>query len=256
MNVSLNIVKVGGHIVEDDLELHNLLDAFSKIEGKKILVLGGGRVATALASQLGITTQMIDGRRVTTEEMLRIVTMVYAGLISKTVVAALQLKGVNAIGLCGADMNLILSQKRPVEPIDYGFVGDVKEVNANGLSTLLDMGSVPVLCPITHDGQGQLLNTNADTIAQEVASALALKYDVTLTFCFEKEGVLLNENDPSSVRRQLRKKDFFVYRKEGRVCGGMIPKLENAFMAIEAGVKKVVITSAQKLGTDSGTTIL
>lgn len=256
MKKTLNIVKVGGSVVENDESLNTLLGAFCSIKGNKILVTGGGKIATRLAAELGIPSVMIEGRRITDEPMLRIVTMVYAGLVSKNVVAELQAKGVNAIGLCGADMNIINCVKRPVGRIDYGFVGDVKNVNATALRTLIDAGAVPVLCPITHDGLGQLLNTNADTIASSIASALAADYDVTLTYCFEKNGVLLDPDDPTSVIREMRKADFERYRDEEIVSGGMIPKLENAFNAIEAGVNKVVITNAQNLGTDSGTECL
>ncbi|MCQ2177125.1 MAG: acetylglutamate kinase [Bacteroidales bacterium] len=256
MKKTLNIVKVGGQVVEDDSSLNLLLDAFCRIQGNKILVTGGGRVATGIASELGIESRMLNGRRITDEPMLRVVTMVYAGLVNKNVVAELQARGVNAIGLCGADMDVIHSVRRPAAPIDYGYVGDVKEVNTKALKTLIDSGAVPVLCPITHDGMGQLLNTNADTIAQSVASSLATDYDVTLTFCFEKNGVLLDPDDPSSVISELRYEDYVRYRESDVIAGGMIPKLDNAFAAIDAGVNKVVITNAAALGTDSGTEII
>lgn len=256
MKKTLNVVKVGGAVVEDDSSLNSLLDAFCSIEGSKILVTGGGRVATALASELGIESRMLNGRRITDESTLRVVTMVYAGLVNKNVVAELQARGVNAIGLCGADMNIIHSAKRPAQPIDYGYVGDVKTVNTKALRTLIDAGAVPVLCPITHDGLGQLLNTNADTIASQVASSLAADYDVTLTFCFEKNGVLLDPDDPSSVIAELRRDDYERYLDEDRIAGGMIPKLDNAFAAVNAGVNKVLITNASSLGTDSGTEII
>lgn len=256
MKKPLNIVKVGGAVVENDASLNTLLAAFCAIKGNKMLVTGGGKIATKMAADLGIASNMIEGRRITDEPMLRIVTMVYAGLVNKNVVAELQAKGVNAIGLCGADMDIIRCTRRPVGRIDYGFVGDVKSVNADALRTLIDAGAVPVLCPITHDGLGQLLNTNADTIASSLAAALAVDYDVTLTYCFEKNGVLLDPDDPTSVIREMRKSDFERYRDEEVVSGGMIPKLENAFNAIDAGVNKVVITNAQNLGTDSGTEII
>lgn len=256
MKKTLNVVKVGGAVVEDDSSLNSLLDAFCSIEGSKILVTGGGRVATALAAELGIESRMLNGRRITDESTLRVVTMVYAGLVNKNVVAELQARGVNAIGLCGADMNIIHSAKRPAQPIDYGYVGDVKTVNTKALRTLIDAGAVPVLCPITHDGLGQLLNTNADTIASQVASSLAADYDVTLTFCFEKNGVLLDPDDPSSVIAELRRDDYERYLDEDRIAGGMIPKLDNAFAAVNAGVNKVLITNASSLGTDSGTEII
>ena len=253
MKMPLNIVKVGGAVVENDESLNTPLAAFCSIEGNKMLVTGGGKIATQMAKDLGIESVMIEGRRITDEPMLKIVTMVYAGYVNKNVVAELQAKGVNAIGLCGADMNIISCVKRPIGRIDYGYVGDVKSVNATALKTLVDAGAVPVLCPITHDGLGQLLNTNADTIASSIAAAMAVDYDVTLTYCFEKNGVLLDPDDPKSVIREMRKEDFERYRDEEIVSGGMIPKLENAFNAIDAGVNKVVITNAQNLGTDSGT---
>lgn len=253
MKMPLNIVKVGGAVVENDESLNTLLAAFCSIEGNKMLVTGGGKIATQMAKDLGIESVMIEGRRITDEPMLKIVTMVYAGYVNKNVVAELQAKGVNAIGLCGADMNIISCVKRPIGRIDYGYVGDVKSVNATALKTLVDASAVPVLCPITHDGLGQLLNTNADTIASSIAAAMAVDYDVTLTYCFEKNGVLLDPDDPKSVIREMRKEDFERYRDEEIVSGGMIPKLENAFNAIDAGVNKVVITNAQNLGTDSGT---
>lgn len=256
MKAPINIVKVGGQVVEDEASLHLLLDAFCELKGNRILVTGGGRVATGIASKLGLESLMLNGRRITDEPMLHVVTMVYAGLVSKTVVAELQARGVNAVGLCGADMNIIRSVRRPAAPIDYGFVGDVSEVNVPALRTLVGSGAVPVLCPITHDGAGQLLNTNADTIAQSVASALAAEYDVTLTFCFEKNGVLLDPEDPSSVIRELRYEDYRRYREAELISGGMIPKLDNAFAAIDSGVNKVVITNAAALGKDSGTEII
>ena len=257
MKEKLTIVKVGGAVVEDEAQLTELLKAFAAIKGAKILVHGGGRRATKVAKRLGIETKMVDGRRITDAAMLEVVTMVYGGLVNKHVVAMLQAQGVDAIGLTGADGDAIRSVKRPLKNgIDYGFVGDVKEVNTKALKMLIDSGAVPVLCPITHDGLGQLLNTNADTIASSLAQALAVEYDVTLTFCFEKNGVLLNPDDPSSVIREMRKADYERYLEEDVISGGMIPKLDNAFAAIDAGVNKVVITNANNLGTDSGTEII
>ena len=256
MKKTLNIVKVGGQVVEDDSRLNTLLSGFCAIPGYKMLVTGGGRTATRMASELGIESHMLNGRRITDEPMLRVVTMVYAGYVSKNVVAELQAKGVNAIGLCGADLDIIRCVKRPAVKIDYGYVGDVKSVNTRELKMLIDAGAVPVLCPITHDGMGQLLNTNADTIASALASALAVEYDVTLTYCFEKKGVLADPDDEDSVIREIRKADFERMREDGSVSEGMIPKLENAFAAIDAGVNKVVITNADNLGQDSGTEII
>ena len=191
----LTLIKVGGKIVEEPDTLQQLLRDFSSIEGHKVLVHGGGRSATKIASQLGIESQMVNGRRITDAEMLKVVTMVYGGLVNKNIVAGLQSLQVNALGLTGADMNIMRSDKRPVKDVDYGFVGDVKEVNADVLASLIQQGIVPVLAPLTHDKQGHMLNTNADTIAGEVAKALAKYFDVTLMFCFEKKGVLLNEDD-------------------------------------------------------------
>jgi acetylglutamate kinase len=251
----LTVVKVGGKVVEEEGQLTRLLADFSVMEGYRILVHGGGRLATKLASALGVESRMVDGRRITDAETLKIVTMVYAGWVSKTIVARLQALNMNAIGLTGADMNVIRSEKRPVETIDYGFVGDVKVVNADALTLLLQQGMTPVLSPLTHDGQGNLLNTNADTIAGETAKALAGKFDVTLMYCFEKSGVLMNEADGHSVIAEMDRRLFRQYREQGIVTGGMIPKLENAFQAIDAGVSQVIITSASDIRKNSGTHI-
>lgn len=251
----LTIIKVGGKIVEEENTLKQLLERFSKIEGKKVLVHGGGRSATALASKLGIESKMVDGRRITDAETLKVVTMVYAGLVNKNIVANLQALGLNALGLTGADMNYMRSDKRPVKTVDYGYVGDVKEVNASLLADLISKDVVPVLAPLTHDKKGNLLNTNADTIAGEAAKALAQYFDVTLTYCFEKKGVLRDENDDDSVIAEINPQLFQEYVEKGIIQGGMIPKLENSFAAINAGVAKVVITKADELGNDSGTVI-
>ncbi len=251
----LTIIKVGGKIVEEEQSLRQLLKDFSQIEGYKVLVHGGGRSATKLAEKLGIESRMVNGRRVTDRDTLEIVTMVYGGLVNKNIVAGLQALGVNALGLTGADMNIIRSEKRPVKEVDYGFVGDVKEVNTETLSSLIQQGIVPILAPLTHDKEGNMLNTNADTIAGETAKALALKFDVTLIYCFEKKGVLMNENDDESVIPDINKTMFEQLVKDGVVQGGMIPKLENAFQAIEKGVKEVIITSASEFGEYAGTRI-
>ncbi len=251
----LTIIKVGGKIVEEENTLKQLLERFSKIEGKKVLVHGGGRSATALATKLGIESKMVDGRRITDAETLKVVTMVYAGLVNKNIVANLQALGLNALGLTGADMNYMRSDKRPVKTVDYGYVGDVKEVNASLLADLISKDVVPVLAPLTHDKKGNLLNTNADTIAGEAAKALAKYFDVTLTYCFEKKGVLRDENDDDSVIAEINPQLFQEYVEKGIIQGGMIPKLENSFAAINAGVAKVVITKADELGNDSGTVI-
>jgi len=251
----LVIVKVGGKIVEEPTSLQQLLTDFAKMEGHKVLVHGGGRSATALATRLGIESKMVNGRRITDEETLKVVTMVYGGLVNKQIVAGLQSLGINALGLTGADLNYMRSEKRPVKDVDYGFVGDVKEVNASILADLIARDVVPVLAPLTHDKMGNLLNTNADTIAGEAAKALAAYFDVTLMFCFEKKGVLKDEHDDDSVIAELTPALFESYVQSGVIQGGMIPKLENAFEALQAGVKSVVITRADLIGGNGGTTI-
>ncbi len=256
MKKKLTLIKVGGQIVEEPETLKALLADFSKIEGCKVLVHGVGRAATRIASQLGIESKMVNGRRVTDAPMLDVVTMVYGGLVNKKIVAGLQSLGVNALGLTGADMNYMRSDKRPVKEVDYGFVGDVKKVNSDLLADLISKGIVPVLAPLTHDGKGNMLNTNADTIAGEAAKALAMHFDVTLMFCFEKKGVLRDANDEESVIPLITKADFEKYVADGTVQGGMIPKLENAFDALQSGVKEVIITRSAEIGKNSGTTIV
>jgi len=251
----LTLIKVGGKIVEEPQTLQQLLADFSKIEGHKVLVHGGGRSATAIAARLGIESKMVNGRRITDEETLKVVTMVYGGLVNKQIVAGLQAIGVNAVGLTGADLNYMRSEKRPVREVDYGYVGDVKEVNAGILADLIAKGVVPVLAPLTHDLKGNMLNTNADTIAGEAAKALAVFFDVTLVYCFEKKGVLLNENDDENIIDEITPKLFEKYVADGTISGGMIPKLENAFEAIKSGVKEVIITRADMIHTSSGTKI-
>jgi acetylglutamate kinase len=251
----LTIIKVGGKIVEEPETLSDLLKRFSGIEGNKVLVHGGGRSATAIAAQLGIESKMVNGRRITDAETLKVVTMVYGGLVNKTIVSKLQALGINALGLTGADMNYMRSEKRPVKEVDYGFVGDVKEVNADLLADLIAKGVVPVLAPLTHDRQGNLLNTNADTIAGEAAKALAKHFEVTLIYCFEKKGVLMNADDDDSVIPEITQPLFKEYVEKEIIQGGMIPKLENAFDAISSGVKEVVITKADEIGEKSGTVI-
>lgn len=252
----LTLIKVGGKIVEEDNSLKDLLKDFSKVEGHKVLVHGGGRSATKIAEQLGIETKMINGRRITDEAMLKVVTMVYGGLVNKTIVAHLQALGIQALGLTGADLNFMLSEKRKVVDIDYGFAGDVRKVNAGLLSKFIKEDIVPVLAPLTHDGQGGMLNTNADTIAGEAAKALAEYFDVTLIYCFEKKGVLMSEADDESVIPVLNEALFKEYVDKGIIQGGMIPKLVNAFEAINAGVKEVIITQASEIHTGNGTKIL
>jgi acetylglutamate kinase len=247
MKDKLTIIKVGGKIVEEPDTLAALLRDFAAIDGFKLLVHGGGRSATKIAAQLGIETQMIDGRRVTDQQMLEVVTMVYGGLVNKTIVARLQALGIDALGMTGADMNILRSDRRPVKTVDYGFVGDVKEVNSQALATLIRAGVVPVIAPLTHDGKGSMLNTNADTMAGETAKGLANEFDVQLVYCFEKAGVLRDENDDDSVIGLVDRDIYAQLRNDGIVVGGMIPKLDNAFEAIDAGVSEVIITKASSL---------
>lgn len=255
MKQKLTVIKVGGKIVEEAATLSQLLNDFASIPGHKVLVHGGGRSATRIATQLGIESQMVNGRRITDAETLNVVTMVYGGLVNKNIVAGLQARGVNALGLTGADMNVICSVKRPVKEVDYGFVGDVEKVDASLLSDLIGKGVVPVMAPLTHDGKGNMLNTNADTIAGETAKALSTLFDVTLVYCFEKKGVLRDENDDGSVIPHITRSEFEQYVSEGVIQGGMIPKLENSFEAINAGVSEVVITLASAINADAGTRI-
>lgn len=251
----LTVIKVGGKIVEEDETLCRLLDDFAAIDGYKVLVHGGGRSATKLATRLGIESRMVNGRRITDADTLQVVTMVYGGLVNKNIVAGLQARGVNALGLTGADLNVIRSDKRPVQDVDYGFVGDVRQVNVDLLADLIYKGVVPVMAPLTHDGNGHLLNTNADTIAGETAKALATRFSVTLVYCFEKKGVLRDENDDNSLIAEINPDQFKQYVAEGIIQGGMIPKLENSFEALRAGVSEVVITQAAAIGRQGGTHI-
>lgn len=252
----LTVVKVGGAVVEDEEQLARLLNDFAAIEGNKVLVHGGGRRATKVAASLGIESKMVNGRRITDRDMLEVVTMVYGGLVNKNVVARLQANGVNALGLTGADMDVLRSRKRPVKDgIDFGYVGDVERADGKALQTLIEAGIVPVMAPLTHDGYGNILNTNADTIAGETAKALAPFYDVTLIYSFEKKGVLANPDDDDSVIPMITPADFERYKADGTVAGGMIPKLENAFAAIDAGVGRVIITLASAIGGKHGTVI-
>lgn len=256
MRQKLTIVKVGGAVVEDEAQLMQLLKDFSAIPGRKVLVHGGGRRATKVAGQLGIETHMVNGRRVTDAEMLQVVTMVYGGLVNKNLVARLQACGVNAVGLCGADGNIIRSHKRPLKDgVDYGFVGDVDKVDHNTLGSMIESSMTPVIAPLTHDGQGNILNTNADTMASETAKALANLYDVTLIFSFEKKGVLSNPDDDDSVIPVITRADFERYQADGTISGGMLPKIENALAAVEAGVERVIITLATAIDGQHGTVI-
>lgn len=245
MKERLTVVKVGGKVVENDTALASLLQWFTAIDAPKILVHGGGKSATRLASQLGIETKMLDGRRITDAKMLEIVTMVYGGAVNKHIVASLQALGVNAIGLTGADMNVIRAHKRNIGEVDYGFVGDIDHVDGECLSELIKRDFVPVIAPLTHDGKGTLLNTNADTIALEIARSLVEIYDVTLHYLFEKKGVLLKPEDEDSFIPVLCKKEYERLIADGIVRDGMIPKLQNAFSALDKGIKRVFISNTE-----------
>ena len=257
----ITIVKVGGAVVEDEAQLSRLLQDFCAIDGPKILVHGGGRRATKIAERLNIETKMVNGRRITDAEMLEVVTMVYGGLVNKNVVARLQALGCDAIGLTGADANILLSAKRPVKmvdgtPVDYGFVGDVKQANGTKIAHFIDTGLIPVIAPLTHDSEGHMLNTNADTMASETAKAMAaVGFDVTLIYAFEKPGVLRNPDDDNSVIATINHADFEVYKADGTISGGMLPKIENALAATDAGVKRVIITQATAIDGLHGTVI-
>ena len=251
----ITVVKIGGNVIDNPAAMKRFLKEFAALEGPKILVHGGGKLATRLAERLELKVQMVDGRRITDAETLRVVTMVYGGLVNKNIVAGLQARGVNALGLTGADMDVIRSVKRPVKDIDYGYVGDVERVDARLLGDLIARGVVPVMAPLTHDGAGNLLNTNADTIASETARALAARFDVTLVYCFEKKGVLRDPDDEDSVIPSLNRRSFEALTADGTIAGGMIPKIENALAAIEAGVKRVIITRADAIDGRSGTLI-
>ena len=256
MKEKLVVVKVGGAVVEDEAQLAQLLTDFAAIPDKKVLVHGGGRRATKVAEALGIETKMVNGRRITDADMLSVVTMVYGGLVNKNVVARLQARGVNALGLTGADMDVIRSHRRPLKDgVDFGFVGDVDKVDGKMLSTLIKQGVTPVMAPLTHDGDGCLLNTNADTIAAETAKALAQYYDVTLIYSFEKKGVLANPDDDDSLIPIITHQDFIRLKADGTITGGMIPKIENALAAIDAGVSKVIITLVTAIDGKHGTVI-
>ena len=258
---SLFIIKIGGNIIDDETKLSLFLNKFAEIKGKKILVHGGGKLATKLAAPLGVEQQMVEGRRITDAETLKIVTMVYAGYINKNIVAKLQSYNCNAIGLSGADGNTISAHKRPLKNgIDYGFVGDVDSVNTQLLENLLSQNLTIVLAPITQDRNGQLLNTNADTIAQETAKALSLKYHVQLIYTFEKSGVLLDATDDKSVISSIKQGYYVELKQKQVIFAGMIPKLDNAFAALQAGVNKVIIGKAEELDLlisgKSGTSIV
>ncbi|MBO9570659.1 MAG: acetylglutamate kinase [Chitinophagaceae bacterium] len=255
----LYVIKIGGNIIDDENKLSDFLASFSKLETHKILIHGGGKLATRMAGQLNIEQQMVDGRRITDAETLKIVTMVYAGYINKNVVAQLQSNGCNAIGLSGADGNVILAHKRNKGEIDYGFAGDIDAINTKLIDQLLAQNIALVFAPITHDGNGQLLNTNADTIAQEVATAMSNLYEVSLVYGFEKAGVLIDAEDDNTVISKINSQYYQELKSKNIIFAGMIPKLDNAFTAIGKGVKKVIIGKAEHLEElakgRSGTTI-
>jgi acetylglutamate kinase len=237
----VTLIKIGGNIIDNPTELSQFLSDFSKIEGYKVLVHGGGKSATKMAESIGLVPQMIDGRRITDAAMLDVVVMIYAGQINKNIVAQLQAKNTNAMGFSGADGNLIQSDKRNHPTINYGFVGDIKKVNTQLLETFLSNGIVPVFCAITHDEKGQLLNTNADTIASELAIALSKGFDVTLNYCFEKPGVLYDAEDDSSVIENINQELYSKLKAEKAIHSGMIPKLDNCFNSLSKGVQKIKI---------------
>jgi acetylglutamate kinase len=245
----LYVVKIGGNVINNETFLESFLKEFASIEGKKVLVHGGGKLLDTMAAKLGVSQQMINGRRITDEETLKLAVMVYAGSINKKMVAQLQAFGVNAIGLSGADMNCIISEKRKNSGIDFGLAGDVVPggVNTKNISLILDNGITPVFCSITHDGKGQLLNTNADTLANELAVSLSAKYNVQLHYCFEKKGVLMNAEDDSSLIPEITPTSYSVLIRKEIIRGGMIPKLDNAFEAIKNGVPLVVIAHSSQL---------
>lgn len=259
MMETLYVIKIGGNIIDDEALLDQFLHQFAHIQSKKILIHGGGKLATRIAEKMGIPQKMVDGRRVTDFETLKIVTMVYAGYINKNIVAKLQSMQCNALGITGADGNSILSHKREKSGLDYGFAGDVDKVNATWLSQMLQDGTALVVAPITHDGKNQLLNTNADTVAQEIAKALGSLYQVTLIYGFEKAGVLLDIHDDQSVIEKLDAPYYLQLKQSNTIFAGMIPKLENAFMAIRQGVQKVIIGKGEELDLlltgKAGTTI-
>jgi len=253
----LSIVKIGGNIIEDSNSLLTFLKLFSNLKGKKILVHGGGKRATQVASKLGIESKMINGRRITDAETLEVITMVYGGLVNKNIVAKLQALSIDAIGLTGADINSIQSDIRPVKDINYGYVGDVKKIESNSIDKLIKSDFTPIFCAITHDGNGQLLNTNADTIANKIASGMSDKYEISIYYCFELNGVLKDINDENSVIKHLNFDSYNNLLKDGIIADGMLPKLYNCFDALKNGVSKIYLgnTSIFSKENDNFTTI-
>lgn len=253
----LSIIKIGGNIIEDETSLHAFLKLFSNLEGHKILVHGGGKRATHVASKLGIESKMVNGRRITDAETLEVITMVYGGLVNKNIVAKLQALQIDAIGLTGADINSIQSEKRPVKEVDFGFVGDVKKVASNSIDKLIKANFTPVFCAITHDGNGQLLNTNADTIASTIAVGMSNIYETSIYYCFELNGVLKDFNDKNSVVKVINSKTYKELLADKIITDGMIPKIDNCFDALNNGVARVNIgnTSMLTKENDNFTTI-
>ena len=241
----LLVAKIGGNVIEDKKVLDSFLEDFSKLEGYKILIHGGGKSATQLAEKLGVKTEMIDGRRITSVDNLDIVVMTYAGLLNKTIVSVLQNYNCNALGLTGADANIILAKKRPKQFVDYGYVGDIDKVNNKVLKIFLEQNMIPVFCAITHDGNGVLLNTNADTVASEIASAMSVDYEVSLYYCFELKGVLENIEDKESVIEHINLEKYEQLRDKEIIADGMLPKLQNCFDALQKKVNKVHIANAE-----------
>ncbi|WFO15449.1 acetylglutamate kinase [Cellulophaga baltica 4] len=248
---SLSVVKIGGNVIENTSELDKFLVHFSKIEGPKILVHGGGKLATQLASKLGVESQLVNGRRITDGKSIDIITMVYGGLTNKTIVAKLQAKNCNAIGLSGADGNAIQAHKRPVKEIDYGFVGDINGVNTAFVASLLQIGLTPVFCALSHDGQGQILNTNADTIASEIAIGMGDTFETTLYYCFEKKGVLLDIKDENSVVTHINSEKYKELLAQEIIADGMLPKLENCYHALHHNVHKVCLGDIEMIQEDA-----
>lgn len=257
MKQALNIIKIGGNIIDNEHALEKFLNDFSELDGWKILIHGGGKLATRLSEKLAIPTVMHDGRRITDKETLRLVTMVYAGWINKHIVAQLQQRTCNAIGLSGADANAIPAVKRAPQPIDFGWVGDVvpEHINSAFLQSLVKQNICPVFCAITHDREGNLLNSNADTVASSLAVAMSNEFDASLTYCFEKDGVLSNPDDDGSIIHEITRETYQKLKAENIISGGMIPKIDNAYKAIDAGVKKVIIKHAKNLKNNKGTII-
>lgn len=254
MERKLHIIKIGGNVIDDQRNLQLFLEQFARLSGEKILVHGGGKIATRIGEKLGIESKYVDGRRITDDATVDLVTMVYGGLVNKQIVACLQALGCNAIGLTGADANMIPATKRPVKTIDYGWVGDINssKVGADTLCGFLNMGLTPVFAPLTHDEGGHMLNTNADTIASSLAVALSNAYSVCLVYCFEKKGVLLSVEDENSVVGKINKETFEEMKNSGALHSGILPKIENALLAIEKGVHRVIIGHADNLSENTG----